>query len=104
MNKALLIFLFLLGGCIKKDPVISRKEIVGLVGCSESEANADIEESLNAIRELVSGKIDSIYVKKGQAGCGYEFVKGDLTKTIEGASTDVDLMVDANEFFGFPGK
>ncbi len=40
--------------------------IVGLTSCSEEEANADIQESLDQVKQVVLGKIDSVYVKEGE--------------------------------------
>jgi len=73
--------------------------IIGLASCPEDEANADIQESLDQVGKGLSGRIDSVYVKEGEPGCGYKFINGSHSKLLEGAYTDVDLMEEVNGFF-----
>src|SRR4051812_46844145 len=99
-----LISMCLLSGCMEKQNTTQSKKIIGLTGCSEGEANADIQESINEIGKILKGKVDSVFVLEGNPGCGYKFINGKDSKNLEGAYTDVDLMVEASEFFGLASK
>jgi len=67
--------------------------------CGNVESNADLLNSIEKVEELL--KKANITVKKGigDYDCGYKLVMSDKEKFVEGAMTDIDLILLAEEFF-----
>ncbi len=77
---------------------VAEKSIIVYNQCSDAEAAQDLVRSMDLNRKNL--KNNNITVKgSNEDKCGYQFKHKDKEKFFEGAMTDMDLLLEIEEFF-----
>ena len=95
MKTLLLILAVQLSSCTYQD----NREIVYYTGCSNIEAQLDLERSVSLLKNSLSSENILITHNRDSSFCGYKFIDGSKNKILKGAVTDYDLAVELEEFF-----
>ncbi len=75
------------------------KKIILYIGCENYEVIDDVLYSYKNNESFFKEKKVEIEEDTVLSKCGYKFVFGDKIKTIESAMTDIDLKLEAIDFF-----